>query len=111
MAIRSYSHGARSHGANSLRPDSKKAALDRDQRKTVRSFTATSEEMAMLAAVARYHGFSKSATLTSLVKREFWRLFPRGNEEVRLTPGARVVAPGARVVGEPGARVAGKAER
>ena len=49
------------------------------------------EEMAMLDAVARYHGFSKSATLTSLVKREFWRLFPRGNGAVRPDPGARVV--------------------
>ncbi len=74
-----------------VRSESKKSPLGPDRRKAVRSFTATSGEMAMLEAVARYHGFSKSAMLTSLVKREFWRLFPRGNGEVRPEPGARIV--------------------
>ena len=35
----------------------------------VRSFSATDEDVAMLEAVARYHGFSKSATLVGLVRR------------------------------------------
>ena len=44
----------------------------------------------MLAALARYHGFSKSATLTSLVKKEFWRVFPGGTPEIRPDRGARI---------------------
>ena len=59
-------------------------------RKTIRSFTATSRDLLMLQAVARYHGFSKSGTLTSLVRREFWRLFPAGTAAVRPDRGARV---------------------
>ena len=43
----------------------------------------------MLEAVARYHGFSKSATLVGLVRREFWRLFPpaRATSSPRAAPG------------------------
>jgi len=59
-------------------------------RKLLRSFTASSREIEMLDAIASYHGFSKSATLTSLVKREFWRIFPRGTRSVRPDPGARI---------------------
>ena len=44
----------------------------------------------MLEALARYHGFSKSATITSLIKKEFWRLFPKGTAAVRPDAGARV---------------------
>jgi hypothetical protein len=58
----------------------------------VRSFSATDEDVAMLDAVARYHGFSKSATLVGLVRREFWRLFPAGTEGIKTTRGARVKA-------------------
>ena len=58
----------------------------------VRSFSATDEDMVMLAAVAEYHGFSKSATLVGLVRREFWRLFPAGTGEIRPARGARVKA-------------------
>jgi len=58
----------------------------------VRSFSATDEDMAMLEAVADYHGFSKSATLVGLVRREFWRLFPAGTGEIRTARGARVKA-------------------
>ncbi len=58
----------------------------------VRSFSATDEDMAMLDAVAEYHGFSKSATLVGLVRREFWRLFPAGTGDIRLARGARVKA-------------------
>ena len=58
--------------------------------KKIRTFTATHQDLAMLQAVARYHGFSKSATITSLIKKEFWRVFPGGNRAVRPDPGARV---------------------
>ena len=60
------------------------------ERKTIRTFTATSADLLMLQAIARYHGFSKSGTLTSLVRREFWRLFPAGTAAVRPDRGARV---------------------
>jgi hypothetical protein len=58
----------------------------------VRSYSATDEDQAMLEAVAAYHGFSKSATLVGLVRREFWRLFPAGTGEIRPARGARVKA-------------------
>ncbi len=58
----------------------------------VRSFSATDEDLAMLEAVAAYHGFSKSATLVGLVRREFWRLFPAGTGDIRPARGARVKA-------------------
>ncbi|MCI0658299.1 MAG: hypothetical protein L0170_14705 [Acidobacteria bacterium] len=59
-------------------------------RKVLRSFTATAREIEMLEAIAGYHGFSKSATLTSLVRREFWRIFPRGTKGIRPDPGAKI---------------------
>jgi hypothetical protein len=59
----------------------------------VRSFSATDEDVAMLAAVTGYHGFTKSATLVGLVRREFWRLFPAGTGDIRPARGARVVKP------------------
>jgi hypothetical protein len=46
----------------------------------------------MLDAVARYHGLNKSATLASLVRREFWRVFPGGTDKVRPDRGAKVEA-------------------
>ncbi|HEU4401149.1 MAG TPA: hypothetical protein VFT43_03520 [Candidatus Polarisedimenticolia bacterium] len=61
--------------------------------KKVRTFTATDQEAGMLEAIARYHGFSKSATITSLIKKEFWRVFPAGNRAIRPDRGARVVEP------------------
>ncbi len=57
----------------------------------VRSYSSTDEDAAMLEAVAAYHGFTKSATLVGLVRREFWRLFPAGTGEIRPARGARVV--------------------
>lgn len=60
------------------------------ERKLIRTFTATPQDLTMLEALARYHGFSKSATITSLIKKEFWRLFPKGTASVRPDPGARV---------------------
>jgi hypothetical protein len=59
-------------------------------KKLVRSFTATERELEMLGTLARYHGFSKSAMITSLVKKEFWRVFPAGTETIQPTPGARI---------------------
>ena len=56
----------------------------------VRSYSATDEDVAMLEAVAEYHGFSRSATLVGLVRREFWRLFPAGTGGIRPVRGARV---------------------
>jgi len=64
----------------------------RSARSKVRSFSATDEDVAMLEAVASYHGFTKSATLVGLVRREFWRLFPAGTESIRPARGARVKA-------------------
>jgi hypothetical protein len=61
-------------------------------RAKVRSFSATDEDVAMLAAVAGYHGFSRSATLVGLVRREFWRLFPAGTGDIKPARGARVKA-------------------
>ena len=69
----------------SLRPPAARAR--------VRSYSATDDDVAMLEAVARYHGFTKSATLVGLVRREFWRLFPAGTGDIRPARGARVVKP------------------
>jgi hypothetical protein len=63
-------------------------------RKLLRSFTATSREIEMLDAIAAYHGFSKSGTITNLVKKEFWRIFPRGTRGIRPDPGARILGRG-----------------
>lgn len=59
-------------------------------KKKVRTFSANDQEIAMLEALASYHGFSKSAMLTSLVKKEFWRVFPAGTEEVKADANAWV---------------------
>jgi hypothetical protein len=59
--------------------------------KKIRTFTATGQELEMLEAIARYHGFSKSGTITSLIRREFWRVFPAGNGAIRPDRGARVL--------------------
>jgi DNA-binding phage protein len=44
----------------------------------------------MLEVVARYHGMNKSATLVSLVRKEFWRAFPGGTDRIRPDRGAKV---------------------
>ena len=36
------------------------------------------------------HGMNKSATLVSLVRREFWRAFPGGTDKIRPDRGAKV---------------------
>ncbi|HVL34336.1 MAG TPA: hypothetical protein VM489_01560 [Burkholderiales bacterium] len=60
------------------------------QRTRVRTFSATARDLTMLEAVARYHGLNKSATITSLIRREFWRVFPAGTGKVKPDRGAKV---------------------
>ncbi len=60
------------------------------QKTKVRTFSATARDLAMLEAVARYHGLNKSATIASLVRREFWRIFPGGTDRIRPDRGAKV---------------------
>lgn len=67
-----------------------KKSASRPGRKVIRSFTASSQDLAMLEAIARYHGFSKSATITSLIRKEFWRVFPKGTDTIRPDVGARI---------------------
>ena len=59
-------------------------------KRKVRTFSATERDMDMLGAVATYHGFSKSATIVNLIKKEFWRIFPAGTESIPPDTGARV---------------------
>jgi len=63
-------------------------------KRRTRTFTATRQDLEMLETVARYHGFSKSGTITSLIRREFWRLFPAGTRGIRPERGARVTGRG-----------------
>jgi hypothetical protein len=70
------------------------ASGDGPGKRRTRTFTATRQDLTMLETVARYHGFSKSATITSLVRREFWRLFPAGIRGIRPERGARVLGRG-----------------
>jgi hypothetical protein len=56
----------------------------------VRTYSATDRDIAMLEAVAGYHGMNKSATITSLVRKEFWRIFPAGTARVKPDRGAKV---------------------
>jgi hypothetical protein len=60
------------------------------QRTKVRTFSATQRDLTMLEAVARYHGLNKSATITSLIRREFWRVFPAGTGKIKPDRGAKV---------------------
>jgi hypothetical protein len=63
-------------------------------RAKVSTFSAAPRDLAMLEAVAKYHGLNKSATIASLVRREFWRVFPAGTERIKPDPGAKVEADG-----------------
>jgi len=56
----------------------------------IRTFSAATRDLAMLDAVARYHGLNKSATIASLVRREFWRVFPGGTDRIKPDRGAKV---------------------
>ena len=56
----------------------------------ISTFSAAPRDLEMLDVVARYHGMNKSATLVSLVRREFWRAFPGGTDNIRPDRGAKV---------------------
>ena len=56
----------------------------------VSTFSASLRDLEMLEVVARYHGMNKSATLVSLVRKEFWRVFPGGTDKIRPDRGAKV---------------------
>ena len=56
----------------------------------VSTFSAMPRDLEMLEIVARYHGMNKSATLVSLVRKEFWRAFPGGTDKIRPDRGAKV---------------------
>ena len=56
----------------------------------VSTFSATLRDLEMLEVVARYHGLNKSATIVSLVRKEFWRAFPAGTDLIRPDRGAKV---------------------
>ncbi len=66
------------------------AILKDDTKRKVRAYSATDSEMQMLEAIARYHGVSKSAMITGLIRKEFWRIFPAGTDQIRPLKGARV---------------------
>jgi hypothetical protein len=59
-------------------------------RAKVSTFSAVPRDLAMLEAVAKYHGLNKSATIASLVRREFWRVFPAGTDKIKPDRGAKV---------------------
>ena len=59
-------------------------------KRKVRTFSAADRDMDMLEAVATYHGFSKSATIVNMIKKEFWRIFPAGTDVVPPDTGARI---------------------
>jgi hypothetical protein len=63
--------------------------LETGKRK-VRTYSATDREMQMLEAIARYHGTNKSATITGMIRKEFWRIFPAGTDQIRPLKGAKV---------------------
>ena len=55
-----------------------------------RTFSATERDFQMLEAITRYHGTSKSAAITGLIRKEFWRIFPHGTDSVPPDQGAKV---------------------
>jgi hypothetical protein len=59
-------------------------------RARVRTFSAVDRDIEMLEAIAAYHGFSKSSMITSLVRKEFWRVFPAGTATIQPDDGAAV---------------------
>ena len=61
-----------------------------DVRARSRTFSATERDFQMLEAISRYHGTSKSAAITGLIRKEFWRVFPHGTDSVTPDRGAKV---------------------
>lgn len=66
---------------------SKKLKTDKAK---VRTFSSTERDYQMLDAVAHYHGTSKSAMITGLIRKEFWRVFPNGTEDITPDEGAKI---------------------
>lgn len=56
-----------------------------------RTFSSTDRDFTMLEAIAHYHGASKSAMITGLIRKEFWRVFPNGTEAIQPDRGAKVI--------------------
>ena len=56
----------------------------------ISTFSAAPRDLEMLEVVARYHGTNKSATIASLVRKEFWRVFPGGTARIKPDHGAKV---------------------
>ena len=56
----------------------------------VRTYSADDRDAQMLDAVADYQGFSKSATITNLIRKEFWPVFPSGTANIKPDPHARI---------------------
>ena len=59
-------------------------------KRKVRTYSSSDREMHMLEAIARYHGINRSAMITGLIRKEFWRIFPAGTDQIRPLKGARV---------------------
>jgi hypothetical protein len=66
-------------------------AKTKTDRARVRTFSATDRDYAMLETIAHYHGISKSAMITGLIRKEFWRVFPSGTELITPDDGARQI--------------------
>ncbi len=64
------------------------AANPKRDKAKVRTFSSNDRDEEMLQAIARYHGTSKSAMITGLVRKEFWRIFPQGTETILPDEGA-----------------------
>jgi hypothetical protein len=62
------------------------------ERAKVRTFSSTERDFAMLEAIARYHGIGKSAMITGLIRKEFWRVFPGGTEAISPDEGAKQIS-------------------
>jgi hypothetical protein len=60
-------------------------------KKKVRTYSASDPDVQMLDALAAYHGFSKSGTITNLIKKEFWRVFPSGTRAIKADSDARII--------------------
>ena len=63
-----------------------------EEKAKVRTYSATGQDHEMLETIARYHGISRSAMITGLVRKEFWRVFPSGTETIRPEEGARITS-------------------
>ena len=59
----------------------------KSEKAKVYTFSATGRDEMMLQAIAQYHGTSKSATITGMVRKEFWRVFPNGTATIPADQG------------------------